>query len=698
MKPLAEAQKCVGSFYRLLKSLPDTHPNPAYECWLAEDPKGLRAVVRILSAWFCHHHSTRSTLIADFLAAVAAHRKIRHPSISPVLSSGSLGDRHWVARAYVPGPNLSQAGPFSVGDTIQLMDQVAKAVGVVHAQGLLHCNLKPENIFLSDGQVVVTDFGFPKFSNPDGWWAGAMVSVEMPVSAPDDLPNSSSDVYLLAAVARKILPPEQAESWGELKPLLERMSEPQARYRLQSMAQVRQALSQIGAAKLPRRQAMEKQTDWVFSLLAAAQALQADSLHVQVSASATVFHYVCPPLPQQSLSQWFSDDSRADQPGLRHLASGLLGALQQPGIGLTLTTGTSVATFVQGALKESANSKPVAGISIVLKSSGMLSHPSIEEIRQHFGYSQAPLYWNGQKIHRPLPQGRLQSEEQIGRNTVSLALLCEVPTLEFVVDGRSLPEDPARLGFPWAAAVVRGPLKLDASGQHVVLDDDFHSLMKRVRGRLEGLCRQINWSQTSQDVRALDLGAHLVGRLKRRSETQLVESIYAEVLGGLQRMNPNSDILHRLLDWALECQPLACHPILLRPVWAQCWCQNNWARAETLAQKLLGHDEREYRRFLLRIWALWRVAEPPGFTPVNLAEYARLIPQEGDFQGQELTTVDENLRYHLQGRLPQNASARDLEGLKQCLPRVPAQYSGLLRILRYRIGELETKLAGNPQA
>jgi eukaryotic-like serine/threonine-protein kinase len=111
-----------------------------------------------------------ATLTADFRARFAREAKVaaslNHPNIATVYDVGEAG-RHWyIAMEYVDGVALREkfndaACPLS--ERLDYLGQAAGALARAHATGLVHCDLKPENIMLTgDGLVKVLDFGLAR--------------------------------------------------------------------------------------------------------------------------------------------------------------------------------------------------------------------------------------------------------------------------------------------------------------------------------------------------------------------------------------------------------------------------------------------------------------------------------------------------------------------------------------------------------
>ena len=94
-------------------------------------------------------------------------RDVRHRHLVPILDLGEARGYHYLAVEYVDGGSLRDRldadGPLAVDRTIELAAQVASAIDALHAQGIVHRDVKPANVMLDRrGQAAVTDFGLAK--------------------------------------------------------------------------------------------------------------------------------------------------------------------------------------------------------------------------------------------------------------------------------------------------------------------------------------------------------------------------------------------------------------------------------------------------------------------------------------------------------------------------------------------------------
>jgi serine/threonine-protein kinase len=96
--------------------------------------------------------------------AVAA---LSHPNIVTVIDRGEHDDRQFIVFEYVEGENLKRLierrGPAPVATALQLGMEIARGLSFAHQQGLVHRDVKPQNVLLNgDGSAKVTDFGIAR--------------------------------------------------------------------------------------------------------------------------------------------------------------------------------------------------------------------------------------------------------------------------------------------------------------------------------------------------------------------------------------------------------------------------------------------------------------------------------------------------------------------------------------------------------
>ena len=92
---------------------------------------------------------------------------LSHPNIVTVIDRGEHEDRQFIVFEYVEGENLKRLierrGPSPVPAALELAIQIARGLAFAHQQGLIHRDVKPQNVLLNgDGRAKVTDFGIAR--------------------------------------------------------------------------------------------------------------------------------------------------------------------------------------------------------------------------------------------------------------------------------------------------------------------------------------------------------------------------------------------------------------------------------------------------------------------------------------------------------------------------------------------------------
>lgn len=118
-----------------------------------------------------HPHLAEGTAGANFVARfrreARAAARLTHPGLVGVYDQGVDGETSYLTMEYVDGVNLrrhlAERGSLSVGEALGVAEQVLDALAAAHRAGLVHRDVKPENVLLaSDGRVKVTDFGLAR--------------------------------------------------------------------------------------------------------------------------------------------------------------------------------------------------------------------------------------------------------------------------------------------------------------------------------------------------------------------------------------------------------------------------------------------------------------------------------------------------------------------------------------------------------
>ncbi len=144
--------------------------------------------------------------------------QLQHPHIVPLLRAASEGDLVYYTMPLVEGESLrvrlTREGELPIPDAVRILRDVADALAYAHAHGVVHRDIKPDNILISGRHAVVTDFGVAKaVSAASGSSSATSLGVALGTpaymapeqAAADPSVDYRADIYALGAVAYELL-------------------------------------------------------------------------------------------------------------------------------------------------------------------------------------------------------------------------------------------------------------------------------------------------------------------------------------------------------------------------------------------------------------------------------------------------------------------------------------------------------------
>ena len=184
------------------------------DVYLAEDARLRRKVaLKFLPDYF----TSDRTWIRRFEQEARAASALNHPNILTVYEIGESGGKQFIAAEFVEGRTLRQlieSAQMTLSEVLDLAIQVASALAVAHQAGIVHRDVKPENVMLRpDGYVKVLDFGLAKMSGgtPQSPKAAAPRANTREARHSSGLLESKSDTHTGAVLGTPYyMSPEQA--------------------------------------------------------------------------------------------------------------------------------------------------------------------------------------------------------------------------------------------------------------------------------------------------------------------------------------------------------------------------------------------------------------------------------------------------------------------------------------------------------
>ncbi|MBU6366486.1 MAG: protein kinase [Gemmatimonadetes bacterium] len=151
-------EQALSGQYRFVRELGGGGMSRTY---LADEPSlQRRVVVKVLAPEMLEGLS-----VERFKREVLTAASLQHPHVVPVLAAGDADGLPWFSMPYVDGESLRQRlahGALPVGEAVAILRDVARALAYAHGHGIVHRDIKPDNVLLSAGSATVTDFGIAK--------------------------------------------------------------------------------------------------------------------------------------------------------------------------------------------------------------------------------------------------------------------------------------------------------------------------------------------------------------------------------------------------------------------------------------------------------------------------------------------------------------------------------------------------------
>ena len=152
-------QSAVGDTYRIERELGGGGMSRVFVA--REVRLDRRVVIKLLPP-----EMAAGVSVERFEREILVAAKLQHPHVVSLLTTGSHDDLLYYVMPLIEGESLraklSREGELPIGEALSILREVADALAYAHRHGVVHRDIKPDNILLADGHALVTDFGVAK--------------------------------------------------------------------------------------------------------------------------------------------------------------------------------------------------------------------------------------------------------------------------------------------------------------------------------------------------------------------------------------------------------------------------------------------------------------------------------------------------------------------------------------------------------
>jgi len=190
--------------------------------YLARDVRLERSVALKIA----HPELARDREFVDrFIGEARAVARLSSPNVVAVFDQGSTGDLNYIAMEYVPGPTLRELlaarGRLSPREALDIIERVLAGLAAAHDAGVIHRDVKPENVLLGNGTAVkVADFGLARAASGIRHTRSGLLIGTAAYLAPEQVTSNAADqrtdVYAAGVMLFEMLTGQQPHTGDTL--------------------------------------------------------------------------------------------------------------------------------------------------------------------------------------------------------------------------------------------------------------------------------------------------------------------------------------------------------------------------------------------------------------------------------------------------------------------------------------------------
>ncbi len=205
-------QRAIGTTYRLERELPGGGMSRVFlatEVHLAR-----KVVVKVLPPEMAAAVQTER-----FAREIQVAASLQHPHIVALLTAGSADGLAWYVMPYIEGESLAaklaREGALPVNDALRILRDIIDALAYSHGRGVVHRDIKPDNVMLTGRHALVTDFGVAKAVSASSGGRGALTTGGVALGTPtymapeqaaaDPNVDHRADLYAVGVMAYEML-------------------------------------------------------------------------------------------------------------------------------------------------------------------------------------------------------------------------------------------------------------------------------------------------------------------------------------------------------------------------------------------------------------------------------------------------------------------------------------------------------------